>query len=185
VWWGPGQPIKVRLWDARTGECVRSLGVTEVGGDSLQVAFTGDGRWLVTTTSQEYRFWDVGSWQPGRTLALERGASRIVPLASSRDGRMLAVARARSAVQLLDASRNELASLTCPEQQEIFGLRFSSDGRLLAIRCDNRIVHVWDLARLRRELGGVRLDWDLPAFGPEAPAGAPLPLTGQVELQAK
>jgi serine/threonine protein kinase/WD40 repeat protein len=185
VWMGQAHPIKVRIWDARTGACVRSLGIAEVGGGDPQVAFTGDGRWLVTTTPREYRFWEVGSWQPGRTLALERGANRIVPLAAAGDGTMLAVARARSAVQLLDASGNELASLTCPEQQEIFGMRFSPDCRLLAVRCDNQIVHVWDLARLRRELAGLGLDWDLRAFGPEAPAGTPLPPEGQAALQAK
>jgi Tfp pilus assembly protein PilF len=153
-----------------------------VSGDPCQVAFTGDGRWLVTTTVQAYRFWEAGTWEPGPVLAMERGGNRVVPLGKSPDGTLLAAARARSTVQLLDASGNELATLPCPEGQEVFSARFSPDGTLLAVACDNQIVHVWDLARLRRELARLKLDWELPAYPPEGPASTPLPRSGEVNL---
>jgi WD40 repeat protein/serine/threonine protein kinase/Tfp pilus assembly protein PilF len=182
VRWGQLQPVKVRVWDARTGECVRSFGDPEVSGDPCQVAFTTDGRWLVTTTPQAYRFWEAGTWEPGPVLPLERGGNRVVALEASPDGTLLAAARARSTVQLRDASGNELATLPCPEGQEVFGLRFSADGTLLAVACDNQIVHVWDLARLRRELARLHLDWESPTYPPEGPASTPLPRSGVVNL---
>jgi WD40 repeat protein/Tfp pilus assembly protein PilF len=182
VWRGQACPIKVKVWNAHAGECARSLGTAEVGGDA-QIQFTGDGRWLVITTGQEYRFWRTGTWEPGRELALERGGTRTVALGAARDGSLLAVARARSAVQLLDSAGNELATLTCPERQEVFGMQFSPDGRLLAVRCDNRIVHVWDLARLREELGKLGLDWDASPYSPApGPDEEPAPLTAAVDL---
>ena len=185
VWSGPTCPIKVRVWDARAGACVRSLGLAEVNGDA-RVQFTGDGRWLVSTTRQEYRFWEAGSWEPGRELAKERGGNLLVALGAARDGSLLAVARARSAVQLLDASGDELATLTCPDQQSVFGTNFSPDGGLLAVCCDNQIVYVWDLRRLREELGKLGLDWDGPPAAPargipvgqRKPPGKPRWLTG-------
>jgi len=181
VWRGQAAPVKVRVWDSRAGECVRSLGAADVGRGDPEVQFTGDGRWLVTTAAEGYRFRKAGSWEPGPVLALGRGETRIVALGAARDGSLQAAASARSAVQLRDASGNELATLTCPEQEEIFGMSFSPDGRLLAIRCDNQIVHVWDLGRLRRELACLGLDWDLPAYPPEAPTADPLPPSGRVE----
>jgi tetratricopeptide (TPR) repeat protein len=89
---------------------------------------------------------------------------------------MLAVVRSRNAVQLLDSSGNELANLPCPEQQEIFGMTFSPDGQQLAVRCDNQVVHIWDLGRLRRELRKLGLDWDAPPFPKRSAAPGPLEL---------
>src|SRR5262249_18868046 len=93
--WGQQQPVKGRGWDAQTAECVRSFGASDMSLEITQVAFTGDGRWLVTTTRHAYHFWKAGTWEPGPVLPLERGGNRVVALGASPDGTLLAVARAR------------------------------------------------------------------------------------------
>jgi hypothetical protein len=118
----------------------------------------------VTATEQEYRFWQVGSWQPGRVIPKEQSGFATA-LAFTRDGKILAVAHSARQVRLLDvATGRELASLTAPDPQRVFHLCFSPDGSQLAASCDNQVVQVWDLRELRRHLAGMGLDWDAPPF---------------------
>src|SRR5262249_40000830 len=53
----------VRVWDLRTRELVKKVRDT---GQFL--AFSPDGRWLVTSAPDEYHFWTVGSWEAGLTI---------------------------------------------------------------------------------------------------------------------
>jgi hypothetical protein len=59
--WSDKPPPPVRVWEVPTGRLVREMPV----GSAALVAFSPDGRWLVVSSTTEYQFWRVGSWEPG------------------------------------------------------------------------------------------------------------------------
>jgi WD40 repeat protein/serine/threonine protein kinase len=150
-----------RLWDAQTGRLIRQLPTL----DSTFVAFTPDSRWLVTGASDEYRFWELLTGEPGLRLPRAAAGAMWGPMAFTRDGRVMAFARSRWLVQLVEtATGHELAALEQPDARSVAWLAFNPDGTQLAVATD--VIHVWDLRRLREELATLNLDWDQPPFPP-------------------
>jgi WD40 repeat protein len=159
-WNGPN----VRLWDAQTGRLVRQLPTL----NSTMVAFTPDNRWLVTGASDEYCFWEVETGVSGLRIPRAQAGTIWGPMAFTRDGNVMAIARSRWLVQLIDtATGRELAALEQPDAQTVGWLAFNPDGTQLAVASD--VVHVWDLRKLREELVALKLDWDRPPFATEEP----------------
>jgi WD40 repeat protein len=151
--------------DARDGRPLKEF--TDVRAGIM--AFTPDGRWLVTCNAEEYRFWECGSWRPGLVIKRDLASRASGSIAFSRDGRKIAIARTEYLVQLLDPKTGEvLADLTAPNPQEIHHLSFSPNNTLLAVAGADG-MQLWDLRTLRQELATLHLDWLEPAL----PAGPP------------
>jgi WD40 repeat protein len=150
VGWG------VTIWDAGDGHLVRHL----FSKDNAQLAFSPDGRTLATVVPRECVLWDTQSWRPQKRWPLTLTGSVPVPVAFSPDGQQLALAATRTDIRLLDVrSGAEVATLSSPLPQNVSSLVFSADGRYLAGDTLARVVHLWDLHALRRELAQLRLDW--------------------------
>jgi WD40 repeat protein len=154
----------VRLWNVAEGNFVRDV-PAQVGTfgplDPDPLTFSPDSRWLVTGSSTEYRFWNVATGSNGLRLLRRQAGTRTGPSAFSPDGKVLAIARTRSLVELIDAaSGKELASLEHPDAQLIVQLTFSPSGALLAAVCLNQTIQLWDLRALRQELAALNLDWE-------------------------
>jgi WD40 repeat protein len=157
--------VGVSIFDARTGRRVRRLPPGEDGTVPSNVAFTPDGRWLLTGGQSEYRFWQVGSWQPGPVIRRDNPGTYHGPLAVSRDGRLLAMAPAQEYAQLFDlVNLRELTNLIAPDARTVSRLCFNHDGTELAASTDDHVVQLWDLRTIRRRLAGMGLDWDLPPY---------------------
>ena len=153
----------VTLWDARTGRAVKSL---PHEGGYHSVAFSPDGRWLVTSTIEEYRFWAVGTWERRRIIKRDWGLGG--PVAFSRDGRMLALAHSRHAVRLHDAATfDELATLETHYPQVVTWLCFTPAGDLLVAA--DHAIQLWDLRAIRTQLRAMGLDWE-PSANPPVPS---------------
>jgi WD40 repeat protein len=147
----------VRVWELPAGRLVREL---QVGSRAL-VAFRPDGRWLVISSTTEYQFWRVGSWEPG--LRVPRRSNVPGGMAFTPDGRVLAVVPAVQVLRLIDPDTgSELATLTPPRPSPVSEMRFSPDGSLLAVSTGGAVGYLWDLRLLRRELRAMNLDWDDP-----------------------
>src|SRR5262249_35691154 len=93
----PYLPAVVTVWEVASGRLWTLPG--SLPGD--HVAFSPDSRWLVVGGVGDYRFYRVGSWQPGRVLPRDAGESTPGPLAFARDGAVLAVARTLTDVPLV------------------------------------------------------------------------------------
>jgi len=145
------------------------------------VAFSPDKRWIFTTEASHYDLWETGSWK--HKYRLTRSGSEVAwsPLAFSPDAITLAIIREPRLIQLIVAETGEvLANLEAPLASKISFLRFSPDGSQLFALEWGQQVQVWDLRRLRADLGKLNLDWNAPPIPPEThsePARKPLHLS--------
>ncbi len=128
--------------------------------------FSPAGPWLVTTTGRlttpegECCLWRAGTWEKVLARPLSRTSSSPATITISRDGRILAIARTESDVQLLHLETlEEIATLSSPEPGYVAYLAFSSDSRRLSVAVANT-VQLWDLEGLRRALATLGLDWE-------------------------
>ena len=147
-------------------------------------AFSPDGKWLATN-GDECRLWEVGSWRLDRVIPRGEARGNSKALAFSRDGKVLAIAYSSRVIRLVEPSTGrELATLAAPHAVGVARLCFSPDGSRLAAACSNHVIQVWDLARVRRGLAEMGLDWDAPPYPSvkaAAPGGrAPVPLAVEI-----
>jgi tetratricopeptide (TPR) repeat protein len=180
TYWGRQSTIKV--WNAVTGQLVSDLPGMSLNGDA-RVAFSPDGRWLVLGTAREYRCYEVGSWEPGRTYTRDREDTSAAVLAFAPDSKILAILQNLRLVRLIDvATGKELGSLASPDPRGISYLAFSPDGSRLAAACGNGVIQAWDLRSLRQHLAGLGLDWDLPPYPPVDRKREAVPLQIKVDI---
>jgi serine/threonine protein kinase/WD40 repeat protein len=174
-----GDPIAgedvIRVWDVAQGTVARSFQLP--GGQYPGVAFSPNGRWLVTGIRSEYCFREVGSWEVKARIPREL-RSIFCHIAFSRDGQFLALGQGFNRVDLYDAATMQhLATLEMPGRANLMALCLSSDGTRLAAAIDRNEIALWDLRRLRNQLASLDLDWDIPPPAPPRPdatAGQPL-----------
>jgi tetratricopeptide (TPR) repeat protein len=164
-----------QVWRIADGARVADL--KEVEG-LVQVAFSPDGRWLMTSPSP-CRLWSVGTWDEARRFSGEG-------YGFSPDGRYLLVLDSKRVLHLVEPETGRtVAGLESPDSCSVKCATFSPDGlRLAVITNDGPAVHVWDLRRIRKRLAGLGLDWDAPPYpaaDPADPSAPPLPPL-QVEL---
>jgi tetratricopeptide (TPR) repeat protein len=124
-------------------------------------------------SGDEYAIWNLDSW--ARVLQIPRSQAAGMPgvAAFSPRGDVLAIARTRNLVQLLDVkSGRDLATLESPELNNIAALSFSPDGRLLVVALVPAGMRVWDLDAVRRGVESVGLPW--PAAIGDGPTTKPV-----------
>jgi WD40 repeat protein len=153
----------VKVWNAQTGELLKDLPVNgNVQEDSARVAFSPGGQ-LVTSTWQEYCFWDVARWSVVRRIPQQPGNDFPAKMAFTPDGRIFAGIHSRNVVRLYDAATGQvLADLEAPNSKFITALAFNGDGTQL-VACESRdALRVWDLREIREKLAELGLDWGQP-----------------------
>lgn len=130
-------------------------------GEHVVGRFDPAGERLAVSTSENVEIWDLRKRGPLHRLRREPGQGTAGPLAFSPDGRLLAMAHSSYDVQLVEAGSAEpIVRFPNPRATFIGDLDFSPDGRYLLVVSPSRYQYVWDLQELRRELRGMRLDWN-------------------------
>jgi tetratricopeptide (TPR) repeat protein len=135
------------------------------------VDFSPDGRWLVSCSHNEiapgYYFWEVGTWKRGPVVSKSVTAGWGAPVFSA-DGRLVALGIASQQILLADATTfRPLTHLTTLQPLGATPLTFSPDGTKLIVATMRRTALMWDLRRIRQQLGTMDLDWEQPSFPPE------------------
>src|SRR5262249_40254241 len=148
------------------------------GSANACVAFSPDGRWLVTGGQDEYRVWQAGTRRLERTIRRERREEGAGVSAFAPHGRAVASTAAPRGGGLGEtATGRTLADLSAPDLHVIQGVSFGPDDSHLTVTTDDRSVQVWDLRAIRRHLASMRLDWDLPPL--------PLPRAGPAVVRVE
>jgi len=163
-----------KVWDARTGSHLADLPVAGL----CPVAFSPDGKWLATGGGG-VRLWEVGTWRPGPVVS----GPNHTGFAFACDSRVLAVQDDPGIVRLVvPETGKELARLTAPVDTPLWPRCFTPDGTQLIAPGLDRAVHIFDLAAIRRQLGEIGLDWDLPPYPPSEEKKDLRPLRVTVDL---
>jgi WD40 repeat protein len=149
------------VWDMTSGQKLTSIAAHKLSISSL--AFSGDGRWLVTggyetqvsrrdgTSEWRTRVWDTATWNERMSLAFLTTGGRCA--AFSPDGHLLATEKSSEAVDLVQVEGGiPLATLKGtdpqPERHQFTpeNVAFSPDGSLLAQGAQNGI-RIWKVPR--------------------------------------
>ena len=148
--------LGVTVWNAHDGRLAQHL----ITNENATVSFNPSDGTLVTATIRECIWWDPKTWTPRMRRPLDVGGDVPAVVAFSPTGRLLALVSTRERIDLLDAqSGQELAALTSPFPETLGGLVFSGNDRYLAAETASKVVHLWDLGALRRELAAMNLNW--------------------------
>lgn len=153
-----GRGASITLHETAKGAMVKTLHDANLKDDKGQplgqsqldvvhtLAFSPDGKTLVAGGYQEVTFWDVekGTIQKKITGFLDR----VLALDFSSDGKQLAIAGGLPTqdgeVKVLAFPSGELAlQLKSPHSDAVFGVRFRSDGKLLATASADKFAKVW------------------------------------------
>jgi WD40 repeat protein/transposase-like protein/transcriptional regulator with XRE-family HTH domain len=133
----------VRLWNAHTGKCLKTLQGHDYGIRS--VSFNPDGQTLATITgdNQVVRFWDV---RTGRCLKVLQGYTDWVwSIRFSPDGRTLASGSHDRMVRLWDVQTGRCIQALNGHTNWVRSVRFSPDGQTLASSSDDQTIRLWDV----------------------------------------
>jgi WD40 repeat protein/tRNA A-37 threonylcarbamoyl transferase component Bud32 len=136
----------VKIWDARTGDELRTLHAHD--RQIWALAFSPDGRRLATGSQEDHgvKVWDVST---GELLHTFLGhTDRIEGLVFSPDGQRLGSASVDGTVQLWDFTSGQ-EILTFREHAQPLapnGLAFSADGQRLTSVSVDGVVKVWEAA---------------------------------------
>jgi WD40 repeat protein/serine/threonine protein kinase len=186
-----GDPT-LKLWDAKTGQEVRTLPGHRA--PVWSVAFGRDGKQLASAASDidtradgEIKIWQM---QNGQEIFTLRGhVSSISAVAFSADGRRLASAGFDGNVKLWDLATGQEAITLRGHQGAVRSVAFSRDGNRLVSASHDHNVRVWnarpldpderqEFATLRGHEGGVRS----VAFSPDGQRLASVADDGAVRL---
>ncbi|VTT98574.1 het-e : HET-E (Fragment) OS=Podospora anserina GN=het-e PE=4 SV=1: WD40: WD40: WD40: WD40: WD40: WD40 [Gemmataceae bacterium] len=143
----------VRLWDAATGEHVRTL--KGIAGDALRVAFSPDGKRLACGGADG----TLRTWNPATgdaVLNVKAHGNWVAGVAFSPDGKRLATASADKTAAVWDAERGTRVAVFRGHTEEVWAVAFSPDGKTVASAGKDKSVRVWDAATANeiKTLGG-------------------------------
>ena len=143
----------MKLWDAATGDEVRSL--PGHAGPVARVVFSRDGRRLLSADfTGVVKVWDAETFKEISTFRAALGVAAL-----SADGRRVAFPVEGAIVHVCDAATGEVALPPFrAHDAPIVSVAFSSDGKQLATASWDRTVRIWDVStgRQLRALGGHR-----------------------------
>lgn len=131
-------------------EMVRRLG--EHQGESnnpafrraTRVALSPDGKYVVTTGTDNIRYWDLASGKQIRAFGAIKQGYRSVSFAP--DGRRILAGGRRGKVHLFDVHTGKLLHEMTGHNQEVWGVLFTADGLQALSGSFDRTIRVWDTA---------------------------------------
>lgn len=136
-----GDDGTVRVWDARSGDCVRTL--YEHRGGALSCTYSPDGKRIVSAGVDEcVRLWDAYSGECMRTLQGHRGW--VHSCAYAPDGARIVSAGNDGSVRVWDAHSGECVHTLNGHEGRVHSCAYAPDGAGIVSTGDDGVVRVWD-----------------------------------------
>jgi WD40 repeat protein/uncharacterized caspase-like protein len=111
-------------------------------GGSGGVALSADGSQLARFDNDQIKFIDTASGKELRSVSLPDSQMQTVELSYTSDGRLLGAGVNDKKVKVWDVN-SKAERVQAPTQNDFALIRFSSDGRLVAV-ADNYLVRIWE-----------------------------------------
>jgi WD40 repeat protein len=161
----------VRVWQTRDPSAPVDLPIH----GHARVAFSPDGKWLVTGDTEAYRFWKTGSWELDREIPSQMGEFNGI---MSFSPRMTALIIACQRAELKVLNPFTLEELASPDFDRESPLCFDPHGRVMITSGPSGGVFFWKLDAIRARLADLGLDWEyMQKFPP-----LELPVVRRIEL---
>jgi WD40 repeat protein len=162
------------LWDLRTRRKIATLpGLRRANDPVYALAFSADGKLLVSGSAGLARtvsVWDLATRQRVSTMNRDKSAGYL-GLALSPDAKIVAwCSDLDSAVRLWDVRRGKNAATLRADDDNLWAVAFSPDGKTLASGGLDQTVTLWDVAH-RKKAGSLRghTNWiSALAFSPDS-----------------
>ena len=162
----PSSDETIRIWDADTGKCVRSL----IGHTATvsSVAWSPDGQRLVSASNDKtLRLWNVSS---DRVLQTMRGhIQAVTSVAWSPDGHRLASGSDDKSIRLWDVSNGETSQTMHGHGKTVNSVAWSPNGQRLVSASSDESIRLWDATSgevLETRYGHSELVW-VAAWSPD------------------
>ncbi|KAG2342354.1 WD40 repeat-like protein [Suillus weaverae] len=135
-----------KIWDAKTGELLNTL-----KHDSMvcSLAWTSDGKKLISGSNDPIRIFDTATWQQ---LAILEGHANSLST-PPRNNRLLASASTDSTARLWNLDTNLPVGPPLQHEDVLRSATFSADGKVLVTACENKNVYTWDVHAILKEAG--------------------------------
>jgi WD40 repeat protein/serine/threonine protein kinase len=144
----------VALWDTQNWSRIRSQQLEHGLLGSFNLAFTPDGKMLITASEDQVHLWDFPALE-ARTSFLGN-ISHPNAIAISPSGEMLAACSWEGGLKIWSLKSGiELASVEHAHQGMAFTVAFSTDGKCLASGGVDQAIHLWDASSLGNGSGGL------------------------------
>ncbi|MET9342151.1 protein kinase [Nonomuraea sp. NPDC003804] len=144
-----GRDGMAKLWDLRSGECLREIRAHS--GELCSVALTSDGRFAASTGKDEtLRLWDLGTGRCVRAFPLEpppRFGYATNPVALNADASTVLVSNADGPIQVLDVHGGKIRRTLAGLAGGVRSIELTADeGFLLSTGKTTGEVRLWDLS---------------------------------------
>ena len=164
----------IHLWDVNTGEIREKLRLERHENRVLGVAFSLDGRTLISANwadgrgSGSIRKWDVNTGNLQQTLPIEATEGILNRVVFSPDRRTLVSGGSDAAIRLWDVNTGEIRNTFIGHNDSISSLAFSRDGRTLVSGGSDAAIRLWDVrtGKERQRLIGHKTSVLSVAFSP-------------------
>ena len=131
----------VKIWDAKSGECIQTL---EGHSDYVcSVCWSPDGKYLASgSRDKTIKIWDAKS---GKELKTLEGHSELVySVCWSPDGNYLASGSNDYTLKIWDAKSGEYIRILEGHSENVWSVSWSPDGKYLASGSLDKTVKIWD-----------------------------------------
>jgi WD40 repeat protein len=148
---GGDEDDAVKIWDANTGELLNTLKHINA---VRSLAWTSDGKKLISGSFGPIRIFDTATWQ--LIAILEGHADFVNGISLSSNNRLLASASSDYTARLWNLDTNLPVGLPLRHEDYLYSVALSPDGKVLATACRN-IVYTWDVHHDILKIGGLSI----------------------------